>query len=393
MQAIVEVILELDKLKAVTRKNRPLGLTRPENSAEHSWQIALLAIALAPFAPAGLNMPRVVAMLLVHDVGEIDTGDTVVYAEGGWDERRAAELKAVHRIFGLLPATQASPFIALWQEFDAAATPESKFAHAVDRAMPALLNLANQGQSWRENGISHDRVIARIGPAIRDGCPALWDYLAAHLDQAQADGWFGAHQSDQSKPATIHSFASPPSLPVLDDIQGTRTRLRPIQADDLPALLHVNGDPQVTAFLPYATWTGQADARAWLARMHTLEAAGATRVWAITLADDVIGTAMLMRYDSGSRRAELGYVLGRDWWRQGLMHDALAALLAAAFGPLGLRRIEAEVDPINTASMTLLRRLGFSHEGRLRQRWTAKGRSYDTAVFGLLAADFAKPKS
>ena len=207
---------------------------------------------------------------------------------------------------------------------------------------------------------------------------------------AQTDGWFGTLGSDQ-KPAVLHSFTSPPGLPALDEIPGTRTRLRPIQASDLPALLHINGDPQVTAFLPYATWTGLSGARAWLARMGTLEEAGATRVWAITLVDEVIGTAMLMRYDADSRRAELGYVLGRDWWRQGLMHDALSALLAVAFGPLGLRRIEAEVDPTNAASQATLRRLGFVHEGRLRQRWTAKGRSYDTDIFGLLAADFAEP--
>jgi putative hydrolase of HD superfamily len=192
MQAIVDFILELDKLKGVTRKVKPLGLDRYENSAEHSWQLALLAQSLAPFAPAGVDMNRVVAMLLVHDIGEIDTGDTLVFAEHGWQERKRAERAAVERIFGLLPYAQAQQFLALWQSFDDADSDEARFAHAVDRAMPVLLNLHNHGQSWRENGISYERVVARVAAPIRDGCPALWDYLAARLDSARHDGWFGA---------------------------------------------------------------------------------------------------------------------------------------------------------------------------------------------------------
>jgi putative hydrolases of HD superfamily len=191
MQAIVDFILELDRLKGVTRKTRPLGLDRQENSAEHSWQIAMLATSLLPYAPEPVNAERVVGMLLVHDIGEIDTGDTLVYVEGGWDERKAAEQRAVQRIFGLLPAPQAEHLLALWQEFDDEQTAEARFAHAADRAMPALLNLAAGGQSWVENGITHARVVQRIGPPIRQGCPALWDYLQARLDEAQAQGWFG----------------------------------------------------------------------------------------------------------------------------------------------------------------------------------------------------------
>lgn len=191
MQQIVEFILELDKLKGVTRKIRPLGLDRYENSAEHSWQLALLAASLAHHAEGSIEVDRVIRMLLVHDIGEIDTGDTMVFAEGGWTERKAAELAAVTRIFGLLPEPQGSAFMALWQEFEDAETPEARFAHAVDRAMPVLLNLANQGQSWRENGISHERVVRRIGPPIQAGCPALWAYLEARLEEELQKGWFG----------------------------------------------------------------------------------------------------------------------------------------------------------------------------------------------------------
>jgi len=189
---IVNFVLELDKLKGITRKTRPLGLDRYENSAEHSWQIALLAHSLAPYAPPGVDMDRVVAMLLVHDIGEIDTGDTIVYAEGGWDERKAAERAAVTRIFGLLPAAQSENLFALWSEFEAAQTPAARFANAADRAMPVLLNLANAGQSWRENNITHARVVGRIKAPIEDGCPELWAYLEAKLEDAREQGFFGS---------------------------------------------------------------------------------------------------------------------------------------------------------------------------------------------------------
>jgi putative hydrolases of HD superfamily len=192
MQPIIDFILELDKLKAVTRKVRPLGLDRFENSAEHSWQLALLGVSLAHYAETPLDTDRVIRMLLVHDIGEIDTGDTLVFVEGGWEERKAAELAAVKRIFGLLPAEQGAAFLALWQEFEDNATAEARFAHAVDRAMPVLINLERQGGSWREHGISYERAVQRIGPEVEAGCPALWAYLAPRLEEARDKGYFGA---------------------------------------------------------------------------------------------------------------------------------------------------------------------------------------------------------
>jgi len=192
LQQIIDFILELDRLKGVTRKVRPLGLVRYENSAEHSWQIALLAASLASYAASAVDINRVILMLLVHDIGEIDTGDTMVFVEGGWEERKAAELAAVKRIFDLLPEGQGSGFVDLWREFEDGTTSDSLFAHAVDRAMPVLLNLSNDGQSWREHGISYDRVVGRVGPEVNAGCPALWEYLKARLEAARDKGWFGA---------------------------------------------------------------------------------------------------------------------------------------------------------------------------------------------------------
>lgn len=204
MQNIVNFILELDKLKSVTRKTSLLNGERYENSAEHSWQIAMLASSLAPYAAGDATKPvdinRVIAMLLVHDIGEIDTGDTIVYQEEGLADRKLAEQQAVARIFGLLGSAEHKPYaeelMTLWLEFERAETAEARFAHAADRAMPVLLNLANKGQSWVENGIRYEQVIRKIKTPIQAGCPALWDYLEVELDAARGKGYFDDEISD-----------------------------------------------------------------------------------------------------------------------------------------------------------------------------------------------------
>jgi putative hydrolase of HD superfamily len=188
---LLAFILEVEKLKGVTRKTRPLGLDRYENSAEHSWQLALLAVSMLPYAPEPVDIDRVIAMLLIHDLGEIDTGDTIAYVEEGLAERKAAERAAITRIFNHLDEPQRGRFIALWEEFEEGATPEARFAHAADRAMPVLLNLNNEGQSWRENGISYERVLRRVGPPIMEGCPPLWEYIERRLAEEYDKGWFG----------------------------------------------------------------------------------------------------------------------------------------------------------------------------------------------------------
>jgi putative hydrolases of HD superfamily len=192
MKQIIEFVLELEKLKGVARKVKPLGLPRYENSAEHSWQLAMMAAALSRYAAVKIDLDRVIRMLLVHDVGEIDAGDTIAFAEGGWEERKAAERAGVRRIFGMLPDSEGAGFLQLWEEFDQAKTAEAQFAHAIDRAMPVILNLANNGQSWKENGISYERVLRRVENEIRAGCPALWDHLRRRLQEAQEQGLFGA---------------------------------------------------------------------------------------------------------------------------------------------------------------------------------------------------------
>jgi RimJ/RimL family protein N-acetyltransferase len=173
-------------------------------------------------------------------------------------------------------------------------------------------------------------------------------------------------------------------------IETDRLRVQLLAESDLPALMQVNGDAEATRFLPYATWASLADAQAWYQRMVGLQAAGATLQFVVVhkALGVAIGTCLLFRFDEGSARAELGYVLGQAHWGQRLMQEALAALIGAAFGPMGLRRLEAEVDPRNQASGRLLQRLGFTKEGLLRQRWVTKGLPTDVEVFGLLAGEW-----
>ncbi len=178
-------------------------------------------------------------------------------------------------------------------------------------------------------------------------------------------------------------------MPLIDPgpIETPRLRVRGVAEADLPALLAVNGDAEVTRFLPYPAWATLADGEAWLKRMNGIQASGGALQFVIVdkqQAGHAIGTCLLFRHDEGSARAELGYVLARACWGRGLMHEALAALVGCAFTRMGLRRLEAEVDPRNGASGRALQRLGFTREGVLRQRWVDKGEAHDVEAYGLL---------
>ena len=184
-------------------------------------------------------------------------------------------------------------------------------------------------------------------------------------------------------------------------IETLRLRLRQVQPSDIEALLVVNCDEEVNAFLPYPRWADLNDGEAWYQRMVTLQTTGsAIQLVLVDKASNLaIGSCLVFRHDAASQRAELGYVLGREHWRQGLMNEALGAVVTAAFAGqlcgaflgVALRRLEAEVNPINRASCAALHRLGFTQEGLLRQRWVGKGQAYDVAVFGLLSHEWPQP--
>jgi putative hydrolases of HD superfamily len=191
----IQFVLEIDKLKGVLRKVRPIWEERYENTAEHSWQIALFAMSMARTLELKIDVTRVVAMLLVHDLGEIDAGDKFVFAQDGWEERKAAELKALERICGLAPKKTGDFFLGLWKEFDAGESDEARFARAIDRCMPVLLNLNKKGGSWIENGVSYERVVKRVRPEIESGCPELWEYLKPQLEAGRRKRFFATSDS------------------------------------------------------------------------------------------------------------------------------------------------------------------------------------------------------
>lgn len=172
-------------------------------------------------------------------------------------------------------------------------------------------------------------------------------------------------------------------------IHTARLSIRRVQPADLGDLLVVNGDDEVTRFLPYPSWKTAADAQFWFERMTALQAAGGTVQYVIEHAAlaRVIGSCLLFRHEPASARAEVGYVLGRQHWGQGLMLEAMRGLVGHAFDVFGLRRLEADVNPLNLASVRLLERLGFVREGLLRQRWVTQGKVSDSLMFGLLRGE------
>ncbi len=172
-------------------------------------------------------------------------------------------------------------------------------------------------------------------------------------------------------------------------VHTARLTIRRVQPADLGDLLVVNGDDAVTRFLPYPTWKSAADAQCWFDRMAALQAAGGAAQYVIEHRElaRVIGSCLLFRHEPASGRAEIGYVLGRAYWGQGLMLEAMRGFVGHAFGTLGLRRLEADVNPLNEASVRLLERLGFVREGLLRQRWVTKGEVGDSLLLGLLRGE------
>ena len=172
--AITQFIIELEKLKKVERRVKPVGLTRYENSAEHSWHIALLALTLSRFASQPVDELKVVTMLLLHDIVEIDTGDKFAY-DANHDDF-ANEHQAAIRLFGLLPPSLGQKFLLLWEEFEQAQSPEAQFAKAIDRLMPVLQNLHNGCQSWLDHGITVKQILKK-NAAIEQANPELWQWL------------------------------------------------------------------------------------------------------------------------------------------------------------------------------------------------------------------------
>jgi putative hydrolase of HD superfamily len=184
----VRFILEVDKLKEVLRQTVCSKSRRPENDAEHSWHLCLSVLVLSEHAnAAGLDVLRVLKMLILHDLVEIDAGDTFAYDTAGMADQHERESRAADRIFGMLPGDQSAEFRGLWDEFEAKETPEAKFAAAIDRFQPVLLNCSTEGAAWRRHGVTADRVLAR-NSAIGAGSSKLWEFVSGMIGEAVDKG-------------------------------------------------------------------------------------------------------------------------------------------------------------------------------------------------------------
>ena len=172
---------EADKLKSVLRASRLIDGSRRENSAEHSWHIMLYALVLADQAAGDVRIDRVLRMLLLHDLVEIDAGDAPIHGNVDHAAMAAKETAAADRLFGLLPDDQALEFRALWDEFEAAHTSDARFAKAIDRIQVPVANIASAGGTWAEYNVTMDQMEQRVGVPIKRGAPGLWDWLLPHL--------------------------------------------------------------------------------------------------------------------------------------------------------------------------------------------------------------------
>jgi putative hydrolase of HD superfamily len=184
----IRFLVEADGLKEILRRTVLTRSRRRENDAEHSWHLCLCVLVLAEHAAVpGLDVLRVLQMLVLHDLVEIDAGDTFAYDTAAMAGQHEREARAADRLFGMLPDDQARSFRALWDEFEARETPEARFAAAVDRFQPMLLNVNTEGHAWREHGVTYPQVLAR-NAHVEQGSPAVWAYAARMLKEAVERG-------------------------------------------------------------------------------------------------------------------------------------------------------------------------------------------------------------
>jgi len=183
----IKFLIEIDKLKTIERKTKIISDSRRENDAEHSWHLAMMAIVLHKHANQEIDLFRVIKMLLVHDLVEIDAGDTFAYDTNGQGDKYERELLAAERIFGMLPEEQGAELMELWEEFENKETKEAQFAASLDRLQPLIHNYLNEGDTWQKFNITSEKVLAR-NKEIANGSDALWEYAQQIIHQSVEQG-------------------------------------------------------------------------------------------------------------------------------------------------------------------------------------------------------------
>ena len=183
----IEFIKEIDKVKYIQRKTKLFNSDRNENDAEHSWHLAMMTIVLAEHSDVPIDILKVLKMVLIHDIVEIDAGDTFIYDTTKNHSNTDEERIAAHRIFGLLPKEQADELIEVWEEFENGMTNEAKFAKSMDRFEPLLQNFSNDGGTWKEFGVDYNKVYEKK-KVIKDGSNSIWDYAEDLLNESVEKG-------------------------------------------------------------------------------------------------------------------------------------------------------------------------------------------------------------
>lgn len=178
----IAFILEIDKVKKIMRQTPLTDGNRKENDAEHSWHIALMALLLKEYAEDEVDVAKVMTMVLVHDLVEIDAGDTYAYDEAAAESKKEREQKAADRIFGILPADQGNYLRSLWDEFEAYETADAKYAHLLDNFQPMLLNDASGGISWKEHDVKKTQIYKR-NIYIEETSKTIWEYMKQMVDK------------------------------------------------------------------------------------------------------------------------------------------------------------------------------------------------------------------
>lgn len=183
LQRQLDFLIEVDKLKSVLRATSLCDSSRPENSGEHSWHIALYALILAEHANRVIQIDRVIKMLLIHDLIEIDAGDNPIHGDHDVSAMEEIERAAADRIFGLLPSDQRDAYRRLWDEFEAAETDDAIFAKSIDRVQPVINNLETDGGTWSSFHVTLEQLESRVGVKVKRGAPAVWDHLKERISR------------------------------------------------------------------------------------------------------------------------------------------------------------------------------------------------------------------
>lgn len=190
LSAQIRFIIEIDKMKGILRKSLVTDGSKRENDAEHSWHLAVMVLLLKEYAEPGIDLMKVLGMVLVHDLVEIHAGDSFLYDPEAAKTKVAREVEAAEKLFSILPSDQCAEIRSLWDEFEAATSPEAKYARALDRLQPVLLNYTSGGRTWSEHGVTVDMAMGINYPIVSAGAPRLGEFVAKLLKNADESGLF-----------------------------------------------------------------------------------------------------------------------------------------------------------------------------------------------------------